>query len=976
MLAAKLISGVSPSIGSPGGTDTSRDIKTIRKREEIRIASWNVKTMSQQGKIHNTIKEMKRMRIDILGISEMRWPNTGDIYIEEYRVLYSGTTNGRHERGVGFVLNKKTAQCVKAFIPISERITLIQMKASPVDINIIQIYAPTLDREDEEVENMYTTLNKILKELKNHDTTIVMGDFNSKLGEGHTSDVVGPYGLGERNKRGDTLETFAVTNELVVMNTWFKLPPRKLYTWKSPMDKPDRIVRNQIDFMLLNKRFRNSCLSLKTYPGADVGSDHCPLVGVFKVKMKKIENKKTPTYDLQKLKIPTIREAAATMLNENIQPDEENSVDIELTKMQRAVETVKEEMLKPDRTKKKSWMTTEILNLMEERRLNKGNPSEYNRIQCIIRREIRKAKEKELQEKCQEIEHHQNMHDDFNVHKKVREVTGKYQKNKCKALVNEAGEIMIDVERKRETWKTYLENLFDDVREEQQTTEGEGPEILVDEVRAAISEMKPRRAAGLDQIQTEFIKLLNEGKIKWLTRIFNNIYSTGEIPADWLKSEFITIPKKASAKTCGDFRTISLMSHLLKLFLKIIHKRIYRLCEEQIAPNQFGFVNAVGTREALFSVQVLFQRCRDVSCDVFACLIDYQKAFDRVQHDKMVDILKRIGMNPKDLNIIKNLYWNQTAVLRVDGGHTDQIKILRGVRQGCILSPILFNVYSEYIFREALDNIQEGITINGAKLNNIRYADDTIMFADSLQGLQKLMDRVTEISSQYGLEMNINKTKLLVVSKRNITEDNLYINQNRIQRVKQYTYLGTIINENWDNSQEIRCRIETARSVFIKMSSLFKSHNLNLNMKLRLLRCYVFSVLLYGVETWTLNKETTKRLEAFELWLYRRILKISWTQRITNIEVLRRMNKETELLNTVKCRKLQYLGHIMRNPDRYGLLQQTLQGKINSRRAPGRRRISWLANLRTWFDKSSAELFRIAISKVKIAMMIANIRNG
>lgn len=238
------------------------------------------------------------------------------------------------------------------------------------------------------------------------------------------------------------------------------------------------------------------------------------------------------------------------------------------------------------------------------------------------------------------------------------------------------------------------------------------------------------------------------------------------------------------------------------------------------------------------------------------------------------------------------------------------------------------------------------------------------------------MDRVTEVSSQYGLEMNINKTKLIVVSKRNITEDNLYINQSRIQRVKQYTYLGTTINENWDNSQEIRCRIEKARSVFIKMSPLFKSHNLSLHMKLRLLRCYVFSVLLYGVETWTLTKETTKRLEAFELWLYRRILKISWTQKITNIEVLRRMNKETELLDTVKCRKLQYLGHIMRNPDRYGLLQQILQGKINSKRAPGRRRISWLANLRTWFNKSSAELFRIAINKVKIAMLIANIRNG
>uniref|UniRef100_A0A8D8UV31 Uncharacterized protein n=1 Tax=Cacopsylla melanoneura TaxID=428564 RepID=A0A8D8UV31_9HEMI len=160
------------------------------------------------------------------------------------------------------------------------------------------------------------------------------------------------------------------------------------------------------------------------------------------------------------------------------------------------------------------------------------------------------------------------------------------------------------------------------------------------------------------------------------------------------------------------------------------------------------------------------------------------------------------------------------------------------------------------------------------------------------------------------------------------------------------------------------------------MSKVFKSHDLSLETKIRLLRCYVYSVLLYGVETWTMKDETEKKLEAFELWLYRRILKISWTQKITNTEVLRRMNTKPELLKIVKCRKLQYLGHIMRNSDRYYLLQQILQGKINSKRGPGRRRISWLANLRNWFNMSSAGLFRAATNKVIIAMMIANIRNG
>uniref|UniRef100_A0A8D8WL62 Uncharacterized protein n=1 Tax=Cacopsylla melanoneura TaxID=428564 RepID=A0A8D8WL62_9HEMI len=135
------------------------------------------------------------------------------------------------------------------------------------------------------------------------------------------------------------------------------------------------------------------------------------------------------------------------------------------------------------------------------------------------------------------------------------------------------------------------------------------------------------------------------------------------------------------------------------------------------------------------------------------------------------------------------------------------------------------------------------------------------------------------------------------------------------------------------------------------MGSVFRSHNLTLETKIRLLKCYVYSVLLYGVETWTLKGYTISKIQAFELWLYRRILKIPWTDKITNKEVLQRMNTTPELVNIVKCRKLQYLGHIMRNQGRYKLLQCILQGKIEGKRAPGQRRISWLANIiLAWFE--------------------------
>uniref|UniRef100_A0A8D8VTC7 Craniofacial development protein 2 n=1 Tax=Cacopsylla melanoneura TaxID=428564 RepID=A0A8D8VTC7_9HEMI len=722
MLAAKSASGVSPSIGSPGGTVASTDIAKSKWHEQIRIATWNVRTLAQSGKVHNAIQEMTKMNIDILGISEMRWTDAGQMTINEHKVIYSGKTDGNHELGVGFILNKKLSQYVKNFIPISPRVILLQLNAKPIDINIIQVYAPTTDSNEEEVEALYLSIQEIIKRLKKEEITIIMGDFNAKIGAGRTSNYVGQWGLGERNERGDMLENFAEINRMVLLNTQFQLHPRHLYTWKSPKDKPGKIVRNQIDYIMINQRYRNSCTYVKAYPGADIRSDHNPILGEFKLRLKRIKRKREQTWDMRKLKDPIIKKKVGESLNQRIKIKPHLEVEKEMKLLQETVIEIKKEHLARDTRKKKSWMTDEILALMDKRRQNKAIRDEYQRIHKEIRRKIRTAKDEEKKEKCQEIEELQRMHDDFNVHRKVKEVAGLVKKGTGGKLTDRDGRIIINLEEKKAEWKEYIETLFHDTRPEEplELSDGSGPTILADEVRAAIKQLKQGKAAGPDQILSEFFKLFDDISIKWITQIFNRIYDTGKLPKDWLKSEFITLPKKPCAKQCKDYRTISLMSHLLKLFLKIIHKRIYRKCEEKIAPNQFGFINAVGTREAIFSIQVLFQRCRDVNHNVFACLVDYEKAFDRVRHEDLAKILKEIGVDEKDQRIITHLYWNQTAVLRVDGDYTEEVKILRGVRQGCILSPILFNLYSEQIFKEALDNLEEGIAINGVQLNNIR----------------------------------------------------------------------------------------------------------------------------------------------------------------------------------------------------------------------------------------------------------------
>lgn len=970
----------SSSFGSPGGAMLNRNMSNFKlKTKKIkRIGTWNVRTMAQAGKIQCALQEMDRMHIEIMGVSEMRWPNASYCDIDEYRVYYSGSTNNRYENGVGIIVHQNVSRSVTNFVPVNERIILLQISATPVNMNIVQVYAPTTDHSDEEIIEFYSEINNVIKNLPKHEMLILLGDFNAKIGRGKEGSHIGPYGLGDRNERGDLLSLFALEQNLVILNTFYKLPARRLYTWKSPGDEESN-TRNQIDFILVNHRYRNSFTSVKTYPGADIHSDHNPVVGEYRIKLKKIRRKNTRRYKLRILKDKEIKEKAKKIINDqiNLLIEKDSNTEETIQTINRTVENIKEELLKPSDAKNKTWMTNEILKLMEERRKHKNNNPVYKQIQRELQRKIREAKQKELEEKCQEIEDLQRKYDEFNVHKKVREITGKHKKKVVGKLLNDKGELIIDRRKIQETWKKYIEDLFYDERVDPPSVETEtGPEIIPVEVKAAIFETRDGKAAGPDGIQSEFLKLLDEDSIKFLCKIFNNIYNTGNIPREWLLSEFVMLPKKQGAKKCEDYRGISLMSHLLKIFLKIIHKRIYKICEERISDTQFGFMKGVGTRDALFSIQVLFQRCRDVNCDIFACFIDYEKAFDKIQHEKMMQILKDTGIDGKNLRIIRNLYWNQSASIRLNSEEcTDEVNIRRGVRQGCILSPLIFNLYSEEIFNEALEGEEHGILVNGERLNNIRYADDTVVFADNIISMQRLIDKISEASERYGLKVNINKTKFMIISKNTNTRGQLFIRNIPIQRVSEFTYLGTVVNEQWDHSQEIKVRIEKARSAFKSMDKLFKSHNLNLEIKIRLLRCYILSILYYGVESWTLTKATEKRLEAFEMWLYRRILKIPWVDKVSNRAVLERIGKQKEIMNTIKRRKLEYLGHIMRNEGKYHLLISILQGKVFGKRGPGRRRISWLKNLRTWFTTTTKNLFRAAANKIIIARMIANIRN-
>lgn len=191
--------------------------------------------------------------------------------------------------------------------------------------------------------------------------------------------------------------------------------------------------------------------------------------------------------------------------------------------------------------------------------------------------------------------------------------------------------------------------------------------------------------------------------------------------------------------------------------------------------------------------------------------------------------------------------------------------------------------------------------------------------------------------------------------------------------MNRFKYLGVWLIEDWTSDLEIRCRIENARNTFIKFERVLTNTDLNLDLRVRFIKCYIWSVLLYGMESWTLKVTTMNKLEAFEMWAYRRVLKIPWTARITNENVLRRINRDRELLLTIKRRKTAYLGHIMRNT-KYQLLQLIIEGKIEGKRGMGRKKMSRLRNVRQWTGLRTVEsLIHTARDRVEMSQVVANI---
>ena len=223
--------------------------------------------------------------------------------------------------------------------------------------------------------------------------------------------------------------------------------------------------------------------------------------------------------------------------------------------------------------------------------------------------------------------------------------------------------------------------------------------------------------------------------------------------------------------------------------------------------------------------------------------------------------------------LLRNLYAGQDATVRTGHGTTDWLQIGKGVCQDCILSPCLFNLYAEYIMRNAgLDEAQARIKIAKRNINNLRYANDTTLMAES-EELKSLLMEMKEESEKVGLKLNIQKTKIMAFGPITLWQ----IDRETVETVSDFILGGSKITADDDYSHEIKRRLLLGRKVMTNLDTILKSRDITLSTKAPLVKAMFFPVVMYGCESWTIKKAEHQRIDAFELWCWRRLLRVPWT---------------------------------------------------------------------------------------------------
>ena len=761
-------------------------------------------------------KELSRYNIDIAALSETRLADEGSLTEPTcgYTFFWKGKTQSEDRiHGVGLAIKTSLMKQLPTLpVGINERLMKLRLPLSHNrHATIISAYAPTLTSTEEAIEQFYAKLSSVLDSVPANDKLILLGDFNARVGCDHNQweGVLGKHGTGKMNANGLLLLSKCTEYNLIITNTLFRMADKYKNSWMHPRSKQWHLI----DYVIVRRRDIRDVLITRAMRGAECWTDHRLIRSTLNLiiaphhpRRQKLSRR---TFNVAKLQQSRCLDTFQHKLDEQLatigplfgDPTQKwNQFRDTVTETAKSVlglnsrnhqdwfdknDSAIEDLLTKKNKAFMEWQNDLGSSAKKER---------FKSYQSLAQREIRRIHDQWWEKKADEIQAFADSNNSKQFYNSIKSVYGPLKSRSTPLLSADGVTLIKDRAAIRERWKEHFSQLLNRPSSVDHTVLDHIPQRPVleeldntpsmEEIQKAIRQMSSGKAPGRDGIPAEVYKALSNEALQAFHSILVSIWEEEEMPADLRDASIVSLFKNKGLRAdCGNHGGISLLSIAGKILARIMLNRVIpSIAEKNLPESQCGFRRNRSTVDMVFAVRQIQEKCIEQNMSLYVVFIDLTKAFDTVNREALWVILGKLGCPAKFVKLIQQFHDDMTGEVIVDGEPSERFGITNGVKQGCVLAPVLFNLFFTQVLLHATKDLEFGIYIRyrlDGSLFDLRrlsartktlerlliealFADNCALMAHKENHLQVITDKFSEAAKLFGLTISLSKTEVLL----------------------------------------------------------------------------------------------------------------------------------------------------------------------------------------------------------------------